>query len=424
MLPPSRSFVNGTPGPAGSNPSPVDIAVRLGMTTCMESSLPTPAATAAHDSSIFRKQLFPEAGEADWSDWRWQVRNRIRDLAGLERILKLTDDEREAIRRRQGMLPLGITPYYASLLDPDDPEQGLRRTKVPSLAEFETGPDEREDPLGEDAHSPVPGIVHTYPDKVLFLVTDFCATYCRYCTRGRMVGGGEFLPNRAMWQTAIRYIQSHPEIRDVLVSGGDPLILGDDRLMGLLSEIRSIPHVEILRIGTKIPAVLPQRITKGLVDRLRSLHPLYMSLHFIHPDECTPESAEACARLADAGIPLGGQMVLLKGVNDDPATMKSLCNQLLRLRVKPYYLHQCDPIQGSAHFRTSIESGMEIIRQLHGWTTGYAVPTYMVDAPGGGGKVPLTPSYVLGRDGDDLLLRNYRGDTYRYRDPLPPVNPC
>lgn len=365
----------------------------------------------------FRSRFFAETSPEQWTDWRWQLRNRIRDLAGAERLFRLTDSERAAIQRRTGMLPLGITPYYAALLDPENPRQGLRRTKIPTLAEFERSGDECEDPLGEDAHSPLPGLVHTYPDKVLFLVTDFCATYCRYCTRARMVGGGEFLPEKGMWERALDYIRARPQIRDVLLSGGDPLILADERLLWLLRRLRDIPHVEFLRIGTKVPAVLPYRITDSLLAGLKALHPLFFSIHFTHPDELTAEVRQACNRLADAGIPLGGQTVLLKGVNDDPEVMKQLNLGLLRVRCKPYYLHQCDPIQGSAHFRTSVTKGQEILRALHGHTSGYAVPTYMVDTAGGGGKVPVGPGYIEDREGDFLSLRNYRGELTRYWDP-------
>lgn len=366
----------------------------------------------------FQQTHYTEVSLSDWTDWRWQLRNRIRDLEGAQRLFELTESETSAIVKRQGLLPLGITPYYAALLDPNDPNQPLRRTKIPSLEEFEVSGDECADPLGEDAHSPVPGLVHTYPDKVLFLVTDFCATYCRYCTRARMVGGGEFLPEKSMWETALDYIRAHPEIRDVLLSGGDPLILSDQRLDWILSRLAAIPHVEFLRIGTKVPAVLPYRITDDLLSVLRKYPPLFFSIHFTHPDELTLEVQEACNRLADAGIPMGGQTVLLKGVNDDPAVMKELNLGLLRIRCKPYYLHQCDPIQGSAHFRTSIERGQEIIRSLHGHTTGYAVPTYMVDTAGGGGKVPVGPDYQLGRDGDYVRLQNFEGKETRYWDPL------
>ncbi len=365
----------------------------------------------------FMPDFFPAAAARDWNDWRWQIRNRIRDRDGLERIFVLSDDERAALDRIGGRMPIGITPYYASLISRDDPGDPLRRTKIPVAAELIQSPGEYSDPLGEDSHNPVPGLVHTYPDKVLFLATDFCATYCRYCMRSRLVGKGTLLPNIAMWERALEYIRTHCEVRDVLISGGDPLIMADDRIEWLLQRLRAIPHVEFLRIGTKVPAVLPQRITPALVTMLKEFHPLFMSLHFVHPSELTPECSRACERLADAGIPLGGQMVLLKGVNDDAAVMKRLCTGLLKIRVKPYYLHQCDAIAGSQHFRTKISDGLEIIRALHGHTTGYAVPHFMVDAPGGGGKVPLSPDYRAGRAGDDQLFANYAGEVYRYRDP-------
>jgi len=281
--------------------------------------------TAAAD---FRRRHYPQASDAEWADWRWQLRHRIHDLPGLERLLDLSDDERAAIRRRLeapgGMLPLGLTPYYAQLLHPTDPTDPLRRTMVPALDEFEVSADECDDPLGEDAHSPLPGLVHTYPDKVLLLATDFCAAYCRYCTRARMVGGGEFLPDRGMWQRALDYIAERPAIRDVLISGGDPLILSDERLEWLLSRLHAIPHVEFIRIGTKVPAVLPQRITPEFCRMLQQYHPVFFSIHFIHPAELTAEVATACNRLADHGVVSGGQTVLLKGVNDDPETMKEL----------------------------------------------------------------------------------------------------
>ncbi|MCS6770890.1 MAG: KamA family radical SAM protein [Kiritimatiellae bacterium] len=372
--------------------------------------------TTSRRRAAFRRRFYPSATLTDWNDWRWQLRHRITDLEGLERIFRLTEEEREAVRRLN-RLPLGITPYYASLIDPVDPAHPLRRTKIPSLAEFQRYPGEYDDPLGEERHRVAPGLIHTYPDKVLFLVTDFCATYCRYCMRSRLVGQGTFIPNAAMWEEALAYIRAHAEVRDVLLSGGDPLILSDERLAWLLERLRAIRHVEIIRIGTKVPAVLPMRITPALCRTLRRFHPLFISIHFIHPEELTPETARACERLADAGIPLGGQMVLLKGINDDPETMRRLCQGQLRMRVRPYYLHQCDAIVGSMQFRTPIQAGLEIIRALHGHTSGYAVPTYMVDAPGGGGKVPLTPSYVVGRQGADLVIRNHAGALYRYYDP-------
>jgi lysine 2,3-aminomutase len=367
----------------------------------------------------FRRKFFADVSDKDWNDWRWQSRHRIRNLEQMERMLELSTDEREALIQGGTMLPVGVTPYYMSLLDAAKPEQPLRRTVVPSKGEFLRTKGEADDPLGEDGHSPVPGLVHRYPDRVLLLALDFCSTYCRYCTRSRVVGHGEILPNEARLERAFEYLRNTPQIRDVLISGGDPLALSDDKLDWLLGKLRAIPHIEFIRIGTKMPAVLPQRITPQLCRVLRKYHPLWMSLHFLHPDECTPESAQACGRLADAGIPLGSQTVLLKGVNDDVPTMKELVHSLLLMRVRPYYLYQCDPISGSSHFRTPVEKGLEIVEGLRGHTTGYAVPTYVIDAPGGGGKIPLQPNYVVGREGDDLILRNFEGQTYRYPDPLP-----
>ena len=368
----------------------------------------------------FRKRYFPEVELAQWNDWRWQARARVRTLAELERVFGLSEDERDAVIRHEGSLPLGITPYYASLMARDDPFEPLRRTHIPVGTEYLKTPGEADDPLGEDGHSVVPGLVHRYPDRVLFLATGFCSTYCRYCTRSRMVGesGGDYTFSRPQWEEALNYIASHPEVRDVLISGGDALALGDDKLEWILGQLRAIPNIEFIRIGTKMPAVLPQRITRELVRMLRRYHPIWMSLHFIHPEECTPESAQACARLADAGIPLGSQTVLLKGVNDEVAIMQRLMHKLLLMRVRPYYLYQCDPISGSSHFRTPISKGLEIIEGLRGHTTGYAVPTYVIDAPGGGGKIPLQVNSVIGRDGDWVLLRNYEGREYRYHDPI------
>ena len=370
-------------------------------------------------SQAFRKQFFPEASEQEWNDWRWQLRNRIKDLKTLKHIVNLSEDEHQAILRHKGSLPVGINPYYASLLDRDDPVQPLRLTVIPVNGEYLRLPGEADDPLGEDSHSPVPGLVHRYPDRVLFLITGFCSVYCRYCTRSRMVGhpGGEYRFSTEQWERALAYIEATPAIRDVLLSGGDPLTVSDEKLAWLLDRLRRIPHVEFLRLGTKIPAVLPQRITPSLVRMLKRFHPLWMSLHFTHPEELTPETRQACERLADAGIPLGSQTVLLARVNDDVDTIRRLMHGLLTMRVKPYYLYQCDPISGSGHFRTPVEKGVEIIRGLRGFTSGYAVPTYVIDAPGGGGKVPLQPEYIVGREGDDLLLKNYEGHVYRYPDP-------
>ncbi len=367
-------------------------------------------------ANAFRLRFFPNAGKAEWNDWRWQVRNRIRDLAALERVFVLSDSERDAVARHTGSLPVGITPYYASLMSRDDASEALRRTHVPTMAEFARMPGEADDPLGEDHDTVVPGLVHRYPDRVLFLATPFCSTYCRYCTRARMVGEtGEYSFGVSVWEQALAYLEAHTEVRDVLISGGDPLAMKDDKLDWLLTRLRRIPHIEFVRIGTKMPAVLPMRITRELTAILRR-HRVWMSIHFTHPGELTPEVAAACDRLADAGIPLGSQTVLLKGINDDVQTMRKLMHGLLKNRVRPYYIYQCDPISGSGHFRTTVDKGLEIVRGLRGHTTGYAVPTFVVDAPGGGGKIPLIPDPVVGRDGDDLLLRNFEGGVFRYPD--------
>lgn len=370
-------------------------------------------------SDEFRRRFFGDAVKSEWNDWRWQLRSRIRSQERLEQIFRLSEDERAAVSQRRDGLPMGITPYYASLMDRDDPLDALRRTHIPVGQELIKMPGEADDPLGEDHDAAVPGLVQRYPDRVLFLTTGTCSTYCRYCTRSRMVGdtGGEHSFSRGQWDRALAYIEAHPEIRDVLLSGGDPLTVADDKLDYLLGRLRAIRHVEFIRIGTKVPTVLPMRITKALAKMLRKHHPLWMSIHATHPAELTPEVTEAYGRLADAGIPLGGQTVLLAGINDDVETMRSLMHGLLKRRVKPYYLYQCDPITGSAHFRTPVAKGIEIIEGLRGHTTGYAVPQFVIDAPGGGGKIPLLPEYVIGRDGDDLLLRNFEGKTYRYPDP-------
>jgi lysine 2,3-aminomutase len=365
----------------------------------------------------FRKQFYPEVTGAQWNNWRWQLRNRITTVGGLERIIRLSNDERLALICEGHSLPVSITPYYASLLDKNDSQQPLRRTVVPVMTENLRSAGESEDPLGEDHDSPVPGVIHRYPDRALFLVTEFCSTYCRYCTRSRLVGKRHHMVfQKKQWDQAIAYIAATPAIRDVLLSGGDPLTLPDEKLDYLLSHLQQIPHVEMLRIGTKIPVVLPHRITPALTRMLRRYHPLWMSIHFTHPEELTPEVREACTRLADAGIPLGSQTVLLAGVNDRVETMKDLVHGLLRIRVRPYYLYQCDPILGSSHFRTPVAKGLEIIRGLRGHTTGYAVPSFVIDAPAGGGKIPLLPEYLVGHEDRDLLLKNYADRIYRYPD--------
>ncbi|MBK7405673.1 MAG: KamA family radical SAM protein [Phycisphaerales bacterium] len=368
----------------------------------------------------FRARYFPAATDSQWNDWKWQLRNRLRDQSELERTMSLSFDERHTVAELGERLPVGITPYYASLIDPEDSSDPIRRTMVPVGDEFIHDRSELEDPLAEDADMPVPGLVHRYPDRVLFLVTSFCATYCRYCTRSRLVGKtGEYHFNTAQFERALEYLRATPSVRDVLISGGDPLTMQDERLEWLLSRLRAIEHIEFIRIGSKIPVVLPQRITPALCAMLRKYHPLWMSVHFMHPSEVTPEVAQSCGRLVDAGIPLGSQTVLTAGVNDDPEVMKALMHNLLKIRVRPYYIYQCDPIPGSRHFRTPVETGLKIIEALRGHTTGYAVPTFVIDAPGGGGKIPLMPEYVVGREGDDIIIRNYAGQTFRYPDPLP-----
>jgi lysine 2,3-aminomutase len=364
----------------------------------------------------FLRQFYPDATLRDWSNWHWQIRNSTRTIGDLSRFLRLSESEVKPDFPGSQSLPLRITPYYLSLLDPDNPEQPLRKSVVPVFDEFIVTPGEAGDPLSEEQNSPVPNVVHRYPDRVLFLVTGFCSTYCRYCTRTRMVAKDKCHTGIKSWEPALQYIAQHREIRDVLLSGGDPLTMPDLHIEYLLSRLRSIPHVEIIRIGTKVPLVLPQRITRPLVNMIRKYHPVYLSIHFTHPEEITPEVREACEKLANAGIPLGSQTVLLRGVNDDVTVIKKLMHELLKIRVRPYYLYQCDPVTGSGHFRTTIENGLEIIRGLRGHTSGYAVPTYVVDAPGGGGKIPLLPQYYLGHEEGYALLRNFEGRIFRYPD--------
>ena len=366
----------------------------------------------------FRHRFFPDATLADWNDWRWQIRNRFCTAEDIGEIISLSAEESAALCDKKQTLPFAITPHYASLLDKSDSTQPIRRAVIPVLSEHTTSPGESTDPLDEAHMCPVDNLVHRYPDRVLFLVTPFCSTYCRYCTRSRMVGdlsshGAFSLQN---WEKAIGYIAEHTEIRDVLISGGDPLTLPDEPLEWLLAQLRKIKHVEIVRIGTKAPVVLPQRITPALVRMLRKFHPLFMSIHFMHPDEMTAETRKACEMLADAGIPLGSQTVLLSGINDTPETMTQLMHKLLGARVRPYYIYQCDPIAGSAHFRTPVQRGIDIIRSMRGFTSGYAIPHFVIDAPGGGGKIPLSPDYIVGSQDGALLLRNYEGRIFSYPD--------
>ncbi len=356
-----------------------------------------------------------DVSPADWNDWRWQLKHRITTVEQLQKFLPtLTPEELAGAQLANHKLALGITPYFFNLIDPADENCPVRRQVVPRLEETHTAPWEMADPCGEDSHSPVPGLVHRYPDRVLFLVTDRCASYCRYCTRSRLVSNASGYDFHPEFDRQIAYIAAHPEVRDVLLSGGDPLLLNDEKLENLLSRLRAIPHVEFLRIGTRIPIFLPQRITPELCAMLKQFHPLFVSVHVNHPRELTTEVRDALGRLADAGIPLGNQSVLLKHVNDDADVMKALVQKLLMCRVKPYYIYQCDLIAGSAHLRASVAKGLEIMEKLRGHTTGYAVPTNVIDAPGGGGKVPINPEYVLCRNAGRVLIRNFEGKIFEY----------
>lgn len=367
----------------------------------------------------FLKTWFPGATISNWNDWRWQIKNSITRPEQLSLLLKDFDmPGADPLQKR--MLPLRITPYYASLIQGAGPDDPLRKSIVPSAFELLSTEGESADPLHEENDSPISNMVHRYPDRVLLLSTGFCSAYCRYCTRTHMVSKKDKCHTGVKaWEPALTYIAEHKQIRDVLISGGDPLTMPDSHIKYLLMRLRAIPHIEIIRIGTKVPVVLPMRINKAFVSMLRKFHPLYISIHFTHPAELTRETAQACERLADAGIPLGSQTVLLKGINDNVETMKALMQGLLKIRVRPYYLYQCDPIPGSSHFRTPIEKGLEIIRGLRGHTSGYAVPHYVIDAPGGGGKIPLLPEYFKGHNQNgEAVLENYLGKTYYYPDIL------
>src|SRR5580698_1331995 len=356
-----------------------------------------------------------DVSDQDWNDWHWQLKHRITTVEQLQKFLPtLTPEELAGAKLANHKLALAITPYFFNLIDPADENCPIRLQVIPKEAETHTASWEMSDPCGEDSHSPVPGLVHRYPDRVLFLVTDRCASYCRYCTRSRLVSNASGYDFHPEFDRQIAYIAAHPEIRDVLLSGGDPLLLSDEKLENLLGRLRAIPHVEFLRIGTRIPIFLPQRITPELCAMLKQFHPLFISVHTNHPRELTTEVRTALGRLADAGIPLGNQSVLLKNVNDDAVVMKALLQKLLMCRVKPYYLYQCDLIAGSAHLRSSVRKGLEIMESLRGNTTGYAVPQYVIDAPGGGGKVPINPDYILSRNKDRVVIRNFEGKVFEY----------
>lgn len=357
---------------------------------------------------------WPGVAEDQWNDWKWQLKNRITKLEDLEKILRLTSEERAGVILSGNKLALAVTPHYFNLIERDNPACPIRRQVIPQAGEGSVAAAEMADPCGEDGHMPVPGLVHRYPDRVLFLVTDRCAAYCRYCTRSRIVSGAGEQELHTDFEQAITYLKVHSEVRDVLLSGGDPLLFSDEKLDTLLTRLRAIPHIEFLRIGTRVPIFLPQRITPAFCQMLQKHHPLWISIHTNHPRELTTEVRDALAMLANHGVPLGNQSVLLAGVNDSLPVMTSLVQKLLRCRVKPYYLYQCDLIQGSAHLRTSVRRGIEIMEGLRGHTSGYAIPQYVIDAPGGGGKVPINPSYVLFHDGEKVVFRNFEGRVFEY----------
>lgn len=366
----------------------------------------------------FKEKIFPQATNKQWNSWRWQIQNSYTNFKKLSEILDVgsIDDVDFLLKSRK--LPLRITPYYASLLYEKPVDYPLSKSVVPNKMELIESPGEENDPLHEDSMCPVENVVHRYPDRVLMLSTGFCSVYCRYCTRTHMVAKDKKHFGVKAWEKSIEYIRNNTKIRDVIISGGDPLTLPQKHLEFLLASLRAIPHIEIIRIGSKVPVVMPQRITTGFTKMLKKYQPLYMSIHFTHPDEITAEVTEACNRISDAGIVMGSQTVLLKGVNDSVEIMKELMHSLLKIRVRPYYLYQCDPIPGSSHFRTPVTKGLEIIQGLRGHTSGYAIPHYVIDAPGGGGKIPLIPEYYQGRDGNNVVLKNFEGKTFTYYDPI------
>ncbi|MCD6159119.1 MAG: lysine 2,3-aminomutase [Kosmotoga sp.] len=361
--------------------------------------------------------IWKDVSKDNWNDWKWQVRNRITTLEGLRQVINITDEEALGIENCLKALRMAITPYYATLMDPDNPRCPIRRQAVPTEKELQIGRWDMLDPLHEDEDSPVPGLTHRYPDRVLLLVTDQCSMYCRHCTRRRFAGQLDRPRSKKDIDAAVEYIRETPEVRDVLLSGGDALLLGDEVLEYILKELRKIPHVEIIRIGTRTPVVLPQRITPSLVNMLRKYHPIWVNTHFNHPKEITPESSKACETLADAGIPLGNQSVLLRGINDSPYIMMELVHQLVRIRVRPYYLYQCDMSKGISHFRTSIRKGIAIMEALIGHTSGFCIPTFVVDAPGGGGKIRVMPQYMVSQSDRTVVLRNYEGVLTTYHEP-------
>jgi len=364
-----------------------------------------------------RKELFPNVTDEQWNDWKWQVKNRIETLDQLKKYIQLTPEEEEGVAKSLQTLRMAITPYYLSLIDPNNPYCPIRRQAIPTAAELHQAAADLLDPLHEDEDSPVPGLTHRYPDRVLFLITDQCSMYCRHCTRRRFAGQHDCESPAERIQKAIDYISRTPQVRDVLLSGGDALMVSDAMLESIIQRLRAIPHVEIIRLGTRTPVVCPQRITDDLVNMLKKYHPIWINTHFNHSNEITPEATEACAKMANAGIPLGNQSVLLRGVNDCVHTMKDLVCDLVKIRVRPYYIYQCDLSMGLEHFRTPVSKGIEIIENLRGHTSGYAVPTFVVDAPGGGGKTPVMPNYIISQSPNKVILRNFEGVITTYTEP-------
>ena len=364
-----------------------------------------------------RKQLFPNVTDEQWNDWKWQVKNRIETLEQLKQYVQLTPEEEDGVRSVLSTLRMAITPYYLSLIDPNNPKDPVRRQCIPTALETNIASADLLDPLHEDEDSPVPGLTHRYPDRVLFLITDMCSMYCRHCTRRRFAGQKDDESPQERIERALEYIERTPDVRDVLLSGGDALMVSDAKLEYIISRLRAIPHVEIVRLGTRTPVVCPQRITPELCEMLKKYHPIWINTHFNHPNEVTPEAIEACNRLANAGVPLGNQSVLLRGVNDCVHVMKKLVHCLVKMRVRPYYIYQCDLSMGLEHFRTPVSKGIEIIEGLRGHTSGYAVPTFVVDAPGGGGKTPVMPQYVISQAPGKVVLRNFEGVITTYTEP-------
>jgi lysine 2,3-aminomutase len=365
-----------------------------------------------------RKTFFPDVTDKDWNDWEWQVRNRIDTIDKLKAFINLTKSEEDAITSVLSKLRMAITPYWLTLMDPDDPSCPVRKQAIPSIEELHVSKSDMVDPLSEDEDSPVPGLTHRYPDRVLFLITDMCSMYCRHCTRRRFAGQHDADRSMSALDKGIEYIRNTPEVTDVLLSGGDALLVSDKRLEYVISKLREIDHVQVIRIGTRTPVVMPQRITDELVGMLSKYHPIWLNTHYNHPHEITTASMEAIAKLVDAGIPVGNQSVLLRGINDDVMTMRRLVKNLVAIRVRPYYIYQCDLSVGIEHFRTPVSKGIEIIEGLRGHVSGYAVPTFVVDAPGGGGKIPVMPNYVISMTPGRVVLRNYEGVITTYEEPL------